>query len=293
MAVNPGLGRHIPGDVLAEYAEGLLPDDERARVGLHLIDCPACSQARDDLLELRLLLGRTGAQPVPIPPTVAHRVEAALATEASKLRGTNRGAGASHDHPATATPLRSRRGRRSYGRILLAAAALVVVAIGASAVYSWSSGSGWPLPGLRQAPVAGPPASPTPTADTFHVPAQRESWAFRSVSGTPLLSHARFAEQVRNLVEYGDSPASRPTTKSFQDEGRIGITVSPESCVRDLLHRRHRVRVLDTREALLDGSPVVLALAGNADRVHAYAIRGCPGTRPDIVTSVELPDQPR
>lgn len=116
--------RHVGGDTLAEYAEGLLEQQAGAAVADHLRQCARCT---DRLMEITNVSAILAAQrPVSMPPEVAGRIDAALA-EAARTGGR----GAEGDSPPDAVS-HARGGFRARRRLLapLAAAVIVLLALG-------------------------------------------------------------------------------------------------------------------------------------------------------------------
>lgn len=76
MTRGPG---HLPPEILADSAEGLLPAADDAAVRSHVSSCPACRQLATDLRDVSALLA-SDASPR-MPDDVAARLEAALQAE--------------------------------------------------------------------------------------------------------------------------------------------------------------------------------------------------------------------
>lgn len=111
---------HVPAEVLADAAEGLLPTAEQAAIDEHLDRCTDCRQVAADLRDVPALLA---VAPSPrIPDDVAARIEAALQAEpplnAPALR------------EPIATPARRRRTRRLP--VWVGAAAVTVLGVSAT-----------------------------------------------------------------------------------------------------------------------------------------------------------------
>ncbi|MFJ6211950.1 anti-sigma factor family protein [Streptomyces sp. NPDC092296] len=130
---------HPAVEEISDLTEDLLTPAAAETVRAHLAGCTECTDTRDALLEIRALLGRTEAPP--LPADIADRIDAALAAEAAAptdtaaaepgppVRDRTRPGGG----PGLATgPGRGPRRRRT-GRLLLATAA-VAAAIGLGGV---------------------------------------------------------------------------------------------------------------------------------------------------------------
>jgi len=126
-------------DALAAYALGALPDEEAARVEVHLRECDRC---RDDLAALRVAVDAlpTAAPPMEAPPDLKDRVMAVVRSEADLLQA----AGDEADRPA-----QPRRRPRGLGALLsrpafaaAAAAGLAVAAIVGFVIGGGANGGG-------------------------------------------------------------------------------------------------------------------------------------------------------
>jgi anti-sigma factor RsiW len=278
---------HVGNDLLADFVEGLLPADDEARVAAHLTACPTCARARDALLDVSVLLRHAGAEPLPMPREVAERLEAALAAE-SRARSERTGVvslrTAEPRHtPGTREGDRRGRRRRATGwrarppRVLLAAASVAVLAVGAVAVRGILTSD--------TTTVAGnPPSTSTPSSTTTTPPTQApRTFAFKTGSEVPAVSTDRFAAEVGQLLEARPA-SSTPTQKDLGMSGREpGVAVNADRCVERVLDEAGAGSPLDVTAGQLDGRPVQLAIVGERDRVRAYAIQGCPGANARIV----------
>jgi hypothetical protein len=124
------MNEHADLDLIAAFREGLLDPADGDRVGRHLSDCPACAQRQSALDEVTARLAQAPAPP--LPPTVARRLEAALASEVAAAetatatptvaastvseQRTGRGHRTDHFQPGRARAGHTRAGRAPDGR---------------------------------------------------------------------------------------------------------------------------------------------------------------------------------
>src|SRR6516165_707431 len=156
---------HADAETLAAFREELLSRRKAARVSAHLAACSRCAGLDAQLAEVRALLTRTTAPPM--PDALTARIEAAIAAEAATRAAAAAGAGApSRDgaarpsgQPAGRTARPPARPRRSILALRVAAvtAAVVVIAGGGYGVAKLLAGS----PGNGTAAVNGA-AAPAP-----------------------------------------------------------------------------------------------------------------------------------
>lgn len=126
---------HIDIEVLADHAEGLLSDEETARVTRHLAECERCAEEYAALSDVSVVL--SSLPPPAMPSDVATRIERAISAEA---RARQQEAPAA-DGPANVVPLRPRR-RRWIAPLTAAAAAVIVVGGGFAVVKQLGAPSG-------------------------------------------------------------------------------------------------------------------------------------------------------
>jgi hypothetical protein len=157
MTSTTGNDSHPEAMEISDLAEGVLLPDRAAQVRSHIESCELCSDVLASIQEISSLLGEL-PPPGPMPADVAHRIDAALATEAlldstlprvpretspsqpgaaSVPRGTSAPAG----HPSA--PTGPGRATRRWRRALLigAASAAGVLALG-GVIYELASHTG-------------------------------------------------------------------------------------------------------------------------------------------------------
>lgn len=120
---------HLDVLVLAEYDEGLLDPLRAGQVEEHLKGCLACSATREQLGLLRTRLSEA-PDTLPMPATVAGRIDQALAAERA----------APEEHAASAQVAAVHPFRRRLPRLLAAAATVAAVAFAGYVVSSPEGG---------------------------------------------------------------------------------------------------------------------------------------------------------
>ncbi len=272
--------RHLGNDVLADYLEGLLVGGNRVAVATHLAECESCAANRDRFADLRMVLGRAGATPPPMPPALATRLDAVLAAE---VRDRSAADGPPRRSAAQVSPLSRARHRRRPSRIprLFAAAAstAVLAAAGVAAYLVFGTGS--------FGPTGGPESRDTSAARSPETPLVAQTYAFKN--GPADLTAEEFPRQVGALVGPG-SPASKEPDIGIKGSDPGALPANSEHCVTQVLKTAKAGEVLDTRPGQLDGTPVSLAITStrNAQVVRIHAVRGCPGMDATIVKTAEV-----
>jgi hypothetical protein len=181
---------HVDEQTLAAFRENLLPKRKTARVAAHLSSCPRCAEIDAQLAAVTAILARTPAPPM--PPSLAARLDAALAAEiarsamdaspsdaaspataASPAGAPAPGGPAGRRAPVAAgrdaTGRRPGRGRapwRLSPRLAAAAAAVVLVAGGGYAIVRAVSGGNTTAPSGSSGASVGSGALGEPSAIT-------------------------------------------------------------------------------------------------------------------------------
>ena len=133
---------HIHFDQLCDFADGELGGDDRARVELHLRDCPACAA---ELASLSLLAARVGALPraQAVPPELWLGIRAALPPRHTTHKNAQ---------------------RVSKGRLLAAAAIIAVASSGLTALVMRGTRPQQHTSAVATAPIAPRVALPAQSA---------------------------------------------------------------------------------------------------------------------------------
>jgi hypothetical protein len=282
---------HVPAEVLADAAEGLLPAAEQSAVDEHLSHCTDCRQVAVDLRDIPTLLA--AAPSPPMPDDVAMRIEAALQAEPPLTASTPR--------EAITTPARARRTRRMPVWIGAAAAAVLGVTgavLGLRALdapeSSTSSISGAALEADRaaeapDATLAAPPDSRDYTADTLD-------------------------ERVQALVRTGDAddstagdgreaaPGTLPGSGTSgeaaapgQDESSLGALGTPAglaACI-EALTGRTGVTPLAVDVATYEGQPAAILVLPDPTDDAFLDVRvvgaGCSADNDDVIAATRVP----
>src|SRR5215472_17414003 len=124
-----GQTSHLDTEVVAEFRAGLITGRRGRRIAAHLDGCAQCAALGDQLAELSILLA---AIPAPVmPDSVAQRLDAALAAEVARRADAERaGADRSRDRKRATRPARRPTLQLVMMRVLVPAAAVVVLAAG-------------------------------------------------------------------------------------------------------------------------------------------------------------------
>lgn len=239
-------------DLLADYLEGLLPEDERLEVERAVAEDPPTAALLAELQALPALL--SSAPTEPMPSHVAARIDAALAHEAAR----------------SVAPVRSlpRRRQRWLAPALVAAAAIAAIGIGAQVVQSVQGGG-------QSASSAG--------SDEAAPAAEEGGDAKRRVSADPLaapaeLSSASFEEDVARVFSgpvksLRVAQLARDVNQTTAGHPGQAYSIVAGGCAVDL----KASRVLPVR---LDGEPALLVwrrIAGEPGKREALAYpASCP-----------------
>lgn len=291
--------RHFDEQTVAAFREGLLGRHKRARVAAHLAACSHCAHLDSQLAAVSVLLA--AAPPPELPPTLAERLEAALAAEAG------RGAfGASASAPSgpdrvrdlPAAPRRRGHARRGQGRragsglvlrIATATAAVVVLAGGGyvlSQSVSFSSGSSATSAGSGSVNRGAPAASPGPASGTRRITGASKVTPLPLISsGTDYQRHTLAEQATAVLGRYRPAASKSPSpTADLQAPWSSAAAIS--GCVS---------RVTGGIEPLLvdlaryGGRPAAVIVAQTGlGRVVWVVGTGCSAHDGDVLASVVL-----
>lgn len=261
---------------------------EPGRVGEPAFDDPAFD-------ELRALLADAKAS-APVPDDVAARLDATLASLQAE-----RAAGRESVPGTVVVPLR----RRLAPRLLVAAAALVVVATGSVGILRGIGDTGGNDPATAESATTSDDAgggSLGPTAPRSGDPAQElDSGDTSSANGPVQLSSATFAQDAARVMRAAataakaeapaDDDTATGTTEPFADEGADGTTptappLTASSGRLDTLLRQTLAACSGpdapdavTLAATLDGAPAALVFRPPTDSGQLVEAWSCDGTR--------------
>lgn len=267
-------------DMLADYLEGLLSEQQRAEVERAVAEDPSTAALLAELEGLPALLA--GELPEPMPADVAARIDAALKDEAAS---SSSAAAAGKVAPVRSLPTRR---RRWLAPALVAAAAVGVVGLGSQAINSGMDG------GSGQAESAMDAGSGSDVAAGEVEPQEREGNDAR-VRGLELaeLSADSFSEDVADALRQRPQTFARERVADYLLRSELALeptdSVVADGCAAQLPPGR----VLPVR---LDGEASLLVLSrvpgqpGQRD-VLAYPAQ-CPAPAtdegPDIVRLTPL-----
>lgn len=234
-------------DMLADYLEGLLSEQERAAVERAVDEDPSTAALLAELDALPALLAAD--PPEPMPADVAARIDAALADEAT----------ASTEAAPTAkvAPVRSlpARRRRWLAPALVAAAAVGVVGLGAQVVNDVTTGADSGSADAESAmdsrgsgeEEAADQAQPPPEAG--HLQRPREQLAE--------LSAGSFSEDVADALRARPQTFARDQVASYLVRSELALQAHDSIVDADCAARLPSGRVLPVR---LDGQAALLVL---------------------------------
>jgi hypothetical protein len=294
---------------LARYAEGLLRRGQAARIRAHLADCPECAAEQARLTEVTVLLREV--PPPPLPPSVAARLDAALAAEsahrAAQPTGAAQGNGAAQPaapaQPSGGDPGRSRRpagsGRWRWlqapaaVRGLAAAAAVVVlggvgygIAQAVSSTSSAPSGASSSSGSARQskpgiaAPESGPNSGMHQNSTAGEPPA------------TIAVTHSKTNYQPGTLGQQAAAVLANSPTAPGPSSGSVSPLArraqggpAVQECVQAITRGR-LVRLVD--QASYQGRPaLIIVVQGHPSTVYVTSL-GCTPAHHDVQAQAPL-----
>jgi hypothetical protein len=280
---------HPESGVLAEFRAGLVTGRRRASIASHLEACDRCAGLSDQLGEIPALLA---AAPAPaMPDDVARRLDLVLAAEAAKRDSSERAVDDSPaDRPASPGPRRRWDFRLVTQRILVPAAAVVVLAAGGFGLsrVTGSSSSSSADSGSEAAPAASAlPANGTAAARSG---ATSRSGAFPAIeapvtfqvlnSGTNYLP-ATLRQQLETELARHAQPAAGP---------QVLVSGSLKGCVLRVTRGTRPGTLALVERAHFQGQPAVVIVAVSGDHDTAWVTAsGCSASSDHILATATLP----
>jgi hypothetical protein len=277
---------HPESGVLAEFRAGLVTGRRRASVASHLAACDHCAGLSDQLGEIPALLA--AAPPPAMPGDVARRLDLVLAAEAAKRDSSERTVDDSPAHPpASPGPRRRWDFRLVTQRILLPAAAVVVLAAGGfglSRVTGSSSSS---------SAVSGSAATPAPSARPANGTAAARSGATRGSpaieapinfpvvnSGTYYL-RATLRQQLETELRRHTESAAGP---------QVLASGSLKGCVLRVIQGTVPGTLVLVERAHFQGQPAIVIVAASGLRDAAWVTAsGCSASSDHVLATATLP----
>ena len=280
---------HPESGVLAEFHAGLVTGRRRASIASHLAGCDRCAGLSDQLGEIPALLA---AAPSPaMPDDVARRLDLVLAAEAAKRLSSERAVDDSLAHPpASPGPRRRWDLRLVTQRILVPAAAVVVLAAGGFGLSRVTGGSS------SSSAASGSEAAPAPSARVAHgtasarsgatsrsaaVPAIRAPINFQVLnSGTNYLP-ATLRQQLETELHRHAQPAAVP---------QVLVSGSLKGCVLRVTQGTRPGTLALVERARFQGQPavVIVAVSGQHDTAWVTA-SGCSASSDHVLATATLP----
>jgi hypothetical protein len=289
---------HPDSDVLAEFGAGLVTGRRRAAIASHLAACDRCAGLSDQLGELTALLA--AGRPPAMPDDVARRLDLVLATEAANRHSSERPVDDGAAHPASSPgPRRSWNFRLITQRILLPAAAVVVLAAGGYGLTRVAGGSS-PSSGTAAAPAvpAGSSASyplAAPSASTHGFAEPAGGAGMRSIAGPPMGAPVKF-QVVTSVTDY-----FRPTlSQQLEHELRLYprtaerpqlLASGPvKGCVLRVTAGTSPGTVVLVETARFQGQPAIVIVAVSGDHDQAWVTAsGCSASSDHVLATASLP----
>jgi hypothetical protein len=287
---------HPDSDVLAEFRAGLVTGRRRAAIASHLAACDRCAGLSDQLGELTTLLA--AGRPPAMPHDVARRLDLVLATEAANRNSSERPVDDSSAHPASGPgPRRSRNFRLITQRILLPAAAVVVLAAGG---YGLSRVAGGSSPSRATSGTAAAPAVPAASsaaaASSANGLAEPAAGAgSRSVAGPAIKAPAKF-QVVTSVTDYSRPTLSQQLEHELRRYPRTAerpqlLASGPvKECVLRVTAGTSPGTVVLVETARFQGQPAIVIVAVSGDHDQAWVTAsGCSASSDHVLATATLP----
>jgi hypothetical protein len=279
---------HPESGVLAEFRAGLVTGRRRASIASHLEACDRCAGLSDQLGEIPGLLA--AAPPLAMPDDVARRLDLVLAAEAAKRVSSERTVDDSPAHPpASPGPRRRWDLRLVTQRILVPAAAVVVLAAGGFGLSRITAGSSSSsaASGSEAVPVASRPANGTaaapsePTSRSGAHPAIESPINFPVVNSGTDYQRATLAQQLETELQKQAQSAAGP---------QVLASGSLKGCVQRVIHGTRPGTLTLVERAHFDSQPaiVIVAVSGGHDTAWVTA-PGCSASSDRVLAMATLP----
>ena len=286
---------HPDSDVLAEFRAGLVTGRRRAAIASHLAACDHCAGLSDQLGELTALLA--AGRPPAMPDDVARRLDLVLATEAANRNSSERPVDDSAAHQASSPgPRRSRNFRLITQRILLPAAAVVVLAAGGYGLSRVAGGSS-PTSGTAAAPAASAAASAfsAPSASTHGLAKPASGAGLRSVAGPAMEAPVTF-QVVTSVTDYRRPTLSQQLEHELRRYPRTAerpqlLASGPvKGCALRVTAGTIPGTVVLVEKARFQGQPAIVIVAVSGDHDQAWVTAsGCSASSDHVLATASLP----
>jgi hypothetical protein len=279
---------HPESGVLAEFRAGLVTGRRRASIASHLEACDRCAGLSDQLGEIPALLA---AAPAPaMPDDVTRRLDLVLAAEAAKRHSSERTVDDSPAHrPASPGPRRRWDFRLVTQRILVPAAAVVVLAAGGfglSRVMGGSSSSS-AVSGSAAVPSAARPANGTaaapneaPSRPAAH-PAIESPLNFPVVNSGINYKRATLAQQLETELQKQAQSAAGP---------QVLASGSLKGCVQRVTQGTRPGTLTLVEKARFQRQPAIVIVAVSGDHDVAWVTApDCSASSDHVLATATLP----
>lgn len=281
-------GPHLTPEGISAAAEGLLSEADQRAAEAHLAGCERCQSAQEELLGLHAVLRQAGAEPVPMPDVVAHRLQSALDAESAE-RGRQDGVlsmGSSIGRARRSKHAAPSKARRRLVPALAAAAGVAAIAVGGTLGVQGLLGGGT----AGDTTAGQPSTSSEESGESNDQPAQAGPSDTYLIAGSPQLTSEDFDAGVRDSLRpsTGSLSPAAPSAKAGEEDGQEGVAPKVESgtaanaerCAEVTAGENGARKVMDVQPASFDGEPALLAIAksGRSGAVDAYVVTGCPSS---------------
>jgi hypothetical protein len=209
---------HPHDSLLHDFVDDELSPDDRARITIHLGECPTCRGVVDGLRELReearRVFGASSPEHAVVPPDQWARIRERLPAP-RRAGGTEAGRSA-HHRSSWFAPLPI---------VMLRRAAMIIMVVGASSVTTWWVVRSGPEPGADSPSVATTPVAATTTG--------QQSATLIVAAYQPVIS------DLERLLDEGRGRLQPETIQILEENLRIidaAITDSEEALLSDPRH---------------------------------------------------------
>jgi hypothetical protein len=274
---------HPESGVLAEFRAGLVTGRRRASIASHLEACDRCAGLSDQLGEISALLA--AAPPPAMPDDVARRLDLVLAAEAAKRDSSERTvADSPAHHPASPGPRRRWDFRLVTQRILVPAAAVVVLAAGGFGLSR--------ITGSSSSAASGTAAAPAPSA---HSTAARSEATSRS-GAVPAIEAPLNLQVVNSRIDYRPATLRQQLETELRRHARpaagpqVFVSGSLKGCVLRVTRGTRPGTLALVERARFQGQPAIVIVAVSGDHRAAWVTAsGCSASSDHVLATATLP----
>jgi hypothetical protein len=277
---------HPESDVLAEFQAGLVTGRRRASIASHLAACDRCAGLSDQLGEIPALLA--AAPSLAMPDDVARRLDLVLAAEAAKRDSSERTVDDSPAHPpASPEPRRRWDFRLVTQRILVPAAAVVVLAAGGFGLSRVTGSSSSSSAASGSAAAAAPSVRPANGTAAARSGATRGSPAILAPLNFPVVNsgtnylRATLRQQLETELRQHAESAAGP---------HVLASGSLKGCVQRVTQGTIPGTLVLVERAHFQGQPAIVIVAASGVHDTAWVTAsGCSASSDHVLATATLP----